>query len=260
MLLAVALALFVQSPPLAAIDVRQLVLSPPARVLQVSVDALKGDPDRLAWSPDGQHIYLRAAKVDRWGNRRVWHYQVDVEARQLREIAREPDWCGRYWTWKSALAAPAMPDLRIALETRQERKTATGIASAGAMAQSGGDPSLGSELGPQGQAIASAAMQGQTVTTTTMRLRGELLGEFVNTPAAPGLTFGWAPASMSAIVYADGKGRLVLMDRAGRKREIPAVRDAYLPAWSDNGTRMAWVQREAGKKVAVVIVSVDSKQ
>lgn len=260
MLLIVPLLLIVQmqaeSTP---VDARHLAFSAPVRIVQFSVEEIKGEPYRLCWSPDGARIYLRAVKTDRWGNQKVFHYEVMVGERRLRPIEREPEWAPRYWEWKSALSAPALPDFRITVESREERKSAAGIVNAGAIAQSGGDPNLGAELGPQGQAIAKHLMQDQMVTTTTLTLRRERLAEFVNEPAVPGLTFGWAPARMNAIAFADAKGRLVVMDGAGLTCRVPGVAGVSLPAWSASGTQLAFVQRVVRGMAAVAVVTVSGK-
>ncbi len=244
--------------PRAPIDARRVLVSAPERLVEVALDDLKGDPRRLAWSPEGERLYVRAVKSDRWGNQRTWHYEITLADRRLRLVEREPAWASAYWEWKSARSAPESPDFRIAIESRQERRSATGVASAGAMAQSGGDPTLGAEMGPQGQAIAKHSMQDQMVTTTTLTLRRERLGEYVNVAPLLGLTFGWAPAPLDAIAYCDAKGRPVVMDRAGRKRPIQGLNDASLPAWSPGGTQIALAQR-AGGNVAFVVVAVSEK-
>lgn len=244
-----------QSP----LDVRRMVLSSPTRLVQVSVEELGGEPDRLAWSPDGGRLYLRAVKTDRWGNRQVRYYEVVVAEHRVRPIEREPGWAAQYWDWKSALASPVSPDFRIDVQSRTERATATGIASAGALTQSGGDPSLGGEMGPQGQAIAKHAMQDQMVTTTTLTLRGQELAQFVNAVAIPGLTFGWAPAAMNAIAFADRKGRLIVMDRAGRMRQVPGAIDVSLPAWSASGTELAFVHRAGRGAFDLALVALSAK-
>jgi hypothetical protein len=92
----------------------------------------------------------------------------------------------------------------------------------------------------------------------TLRLKGEVIGEFVNTVAVPGLTFGWGPESSGLIAFVNRDGRIVVMDEQGRKRQVPASRAAVLPAWADNGGRLAYFER-TGKKTAVLKV-VEVKQ
>jgi hypothetical protein len=260
MILVLAIVMAVQAQAAARpVDATRVAFSAPRRVLSVAVEELNGSPDRLAWSPDGQQIYLRATRTDRWGNQTVRHYEVRLADGKLRPVEREPSWSGRYWEWKAALMAPGVPDFRVSVESRDERKTATGVDTGGALLGGGSDPTLGAGLGAQGSAIAGIAVQAQMVRTTTFTLKGALLAEFVNTTPVAGLTYGWAPARMDAIVYVSKKSRLIVMDRAGRKREVPSVTDALLPGWSDDGARIAWLQRLGGKRIALVVMDVTAK-
>ena len=139
---------------------------------------------------------------------------------------------------------PGDIDFAISLETRVERKTATGSGAGGAIGQNSGDPyGPGSELGPQGQAIMQSALQAQNVTTTTLKLKGQLLAEFINTPVVPGLTYGWAPGGTAVIAYSSSKRRLAIMNSKGRRRDVAGTKDVLLPAWSEDGSRLAWVER-----------------
>jgi len=257
MLLLFALALAGQAPAARQpIDVGRLELSVPVAISVMTPKQVIGEPVRLAWSPDGRSLYLRLSQRDRWGNERAWHFEIGLADGRLRPLDREPAWAPRYWVSKSALSVPGAADFGISIETRVERKTATGSGAGGSLAQNSGDPyGPGSELGPQGQAIMQSALQSQNVTTTTLRLKGQLLAEFVNTPAVPGLTFGWAPEGRAVIAYSSSKRRLVLMDSAGRRRDVGGTKDVVLPAWSDDGARLAWVER--GRQGTLVVRAVD---
>ena len=255
--LALVLALQVPLHATMATDVRRLDVSEPRVVIQVTGGELQGQPARLAWSPDQRELYVRAVRTDRWGNERVWHYVVRLAETRLTPVESEPPWAQAYWLRKSAFAAPGLADFRIAVETRETRRTATGSGSG--IGQNGGDPNLGAELGPQGQAIIMSSLQAQRVSTTTFRLKDQLLGEFVNEPAVLGLTFGWAPAGSGMIVFANTKRRLVLMDASGRTRAVPGVKDVLLPAWSDDGGRVACFQRSARDRYALTILDVSTQ-
>jgi hypothetical protein len=238
------------------LDVARLDLSAPVAIVMIDAGQAPGYPVRLAWAPDGRFLYLRLIKRDRWGNERVWHFEIGVAGPQLRPLEREPAWVARYWAWKSALSLPGEIDFGISLESRVERKTATGSGAGGAIGQNSGDPyGPGSELGPQGQAMMQSAMQAQNVTTTTLKLKGQLLAEFVNTPVVPGLTYGWAPAGTAVIAHSSSKRRLVLMNSKGRKRDVAGTRDVLLPAWSEDGSRLAWVERS--RQGALVVRTLD---
>jgi hypothetical protein len=250
-----------QTPGVARpVDIRHLTLSLPTAIIELDMSKLQGEPVRLAWAPDGRQLYVRTGQTDRWGNERVWHCLVSTGQAQVESIAAEPIWYGRYWSWKSSLSAPGVPEFRLSLESTQLTKTSTGVPREGDIGATQTDPTgPGSELGPQGRAIAALVAQGQKVTIVTVRLKGELLAEFVNAPMVPGLTFGWAPAPMGAIAYVSSKKRLVLMDSAGRKRELVGAKDVALPAWSDNGARLAYLQKKDKKTYVLMVVELGTK-
>jgi hypothetical protein len=226
-------------------------------VIEWATGEQQSQPARLAWSPDGQELYLRAVRTDRWGNERVWHYLVRLADKRLTSIEDEPPWALSYWQRKSVFSAPALSDFRITLETLEVRKTATGSGSG--MGQNGGDPNLGAGLGPQGQAIVMSSLQSQQVSTTTMRLKGELLGEFVNAPVIPGLTFGWGPSGSGMIAFANPKRRLVIMDASGRKRALTGLKGVLLPAWSDDGAHIACLQRTAHDRYVLTVLDLATR-
>ena len=67
----------------------------------------------------------------------------------------------------------------------------------------------------------------------TLLLKGEVIGEYVNAPLAPGLTFGWSPEALQAVAYVPHSRRLMLMDVvSGAKQEVSATSEVLLPAWS----------------------------
>nr|MBA3948644.1 hypothetical protein [Acidobacteriota bacterium] len=78
---------------------------------------------------------------------------------------------------------------------------------------------------------------------------------FDNTVIVPGLTFGWGPSGTKVMAYAEpAKGRIVVMDGDGDRREVGGTKDALLPAWSTDGSRLAWLER-AGRNRFVVRVA-----
>ncbi len=234
-------------------DARKIELASPSVVAVLDTDQRDGHPTRLAWSPDASLLYVRTTRMDRWANEKNRHWVIELADGTVREVEMEPPWAAPYWSVKSALAAPGVPGLRIAMEVREERRTATGIVSAGAMAGNPGDPSLGSELGPQGAAIASSVLQGQVVRTTTLKLKGQLLGRFENVPAVPGLTYGWGAAASGLLAYSDDKRRLFLLDAQGHRRPVTGTKEAWLPAWSPDLSRLAVVDRVGKKKYEVKV-------
>jgi hypothetical protein len=263
MLFALLVTVFVQAPAAAPpqVDAARVNVSAPRTVVEIDTGKLKGQPDILAWSPDGQQLYLRTVEYDRWKNRRSSHYLLALDGKAPKKIDSEPPWAETYWTWKSASFAPREPAFRIEVESQHKMATATAVPTGGEIAGMGGDPTAGGGAG-QGmstQAAANAAMQAQQLTTITMKLKGTLLGEWVNERPDPGSVFGWAPAPLGLIVFAkkDG-GKLVLMDRDGHAQDIAGTKDCLLPAWSDDGTRVVYLQKKDKKKYTVMLVTVGS--
>ena len=78
----------------------------------------------------------------------------------------------------------------------------------------------------------------------------------MNAPAIPGLTFGWGPAGTGLIAFSNPAGRLVIMDDQGRKQEIASSKSTLLPAWTDDATRLAYLERTGKDKVVLKIVEV----
>jgi len=240
-----------------AVDAARLVISKPAAVTELSGNALPGFPAAMAWSPDGGEIYVRLVHRDRWANETVYHRLISIPGGQVRSADREPSWATIYWAWKSAYNAPGLPQFRIDSETRTQQVAPTNSGVGGSIAQNAGDPyGPGFDLGPQGHAIVARAMQAQTVTTTTLTIRGQLISEFVNTQSMPGLLFGWAPVGCDALAYADSKRRLVIMDRAGRRHEERATKGVMLPAWSPDGTSLAWLAEISSSRFVLTTAQV----
>jgi hypothetical protein len=171
---------------------------------------------------------------------------------------QEPAWAAEYWNWKSAQAAPGLPAFKIEIEEQQKRVTGTASPMGGELARGGLEGGGAMDpVGAGGTAGAmSAALQSQTVHYYTLRLKGEVVGEFVNAPAVPGLTFGWAPANTGLIAYANQDGRLVVMDERGQKQQVPESRAALLPAWSPDGARLAYFERTGKRKTLLQLVEV----
>lgn len=267
-LLAVLLVLAVPSIAAAQkpLDATRVGVSSPRLLATFSTDELHGYPMRMTWSPDGRDIYLRVIHSDRWGNETIRHYVLALDGAPggsgpspaaFRPAEREPDWSGSYWAWKSGLNCPGAGDWTIAMETRVERKSATNSGAGGGLAQNSGDPYFaGASLGPQGQAILIGAMVSQQVTTTTLKVKGVLLSEFVNTPVVAGLMYGWAPEGVLAIVYRGGKGALTIMDRTGRRHELAGTKGVILPMWSGDGQRIAWLAQKGHNKYDLLVADV----
>jgi hypothetical protein len=254
--LLVSLFLFVQSSPV-ALDVSRLTLSAPETVVSFDRGEAHGVPARLTWSPDGRQLHLRIVHRDIWANEKLWHYVVTLAEKRLTPVDREPEWSGVYWLWKSGLECPGLPAFKIEIESRVDRRTATNSGAGGAIAQNSGDPyGPGSDMGPQGQAALQNAQQSQNVATATLRLKGQVLAEFVNTSIQFGLFYGWAPSGVGAMAYANSKRALIIMDGSHRRVEVKGTKGVLLPAWSDDGRSLAWIEQRGGDHFTVKVIRV----
>jgi hypothetical protein len=239
----------------------RVTVSKPRAVLDLEGDAIHGTPVRLSWSPDGQVLYLLAVERDLWGNEKDHHYLLGVTDGRVRPFEGEPLWSVEYWSWKSGLACPGAPAFQIQTESRTERKTATGAGAGGSLGQNSGDPyGPGSALGPQGSAIFAIGTQSQNVTTTSFKLKGHVLSEFVNTRPILGLTFGWAPEGFGVIAFSNEKHELELMDADGKRTHVKTAKGVVLPAWSGDGRRLAWLAQKGRGKFALMVADVAREQ
>lgn len=241
-----------QSP----VQVATLKLSQPSKTADLDMDKLKGQPSRLAWSTDGTHLYVQTMEGS-FGQpgQKLRHYTIAAADGSRQDLQAEPDWASAYWTEKSGQTSPDGPPLKIDLksEIRTEKGVSTPMGGALARGGTGGETGTGA-----GEAIGAAYNQ-QAIPVNTMLLGGSIVGEFVNSVIVPGLTFGWGPKGSKVIAFAESKsGRVLVMDERGEKREVPASKDAILPAWSADGTRIAWLQREGKKKFTLQVARVES--
>jgi len=251
-LIALPAILAAQSP----MRVGTLKLSGPSKIAGLDMDKLKGQPSRLAWSADGTQLYVQTMEGN-FGRpgQKLRHYAVMLADGSRQDLQAEPDWASAYWTEKSGQTSPDGPPLKIELktETRTEKTVSTPMGGELARGGTGGESGSGA-----GDALAAAYNQ-QPVPVNTMLVSGSIVGQFVNAVIVPGLTFGWGPTGSKVIAFAEHKsGRVVVMDERGEKREVPGSKDAILPAWSADGTRIAWLQRDGKKKFTLQVARVEA--
>ena len=90
-----------------------------------------------------------------------------------------------------------------------------------------------------------------------LRVFGTVVSEFIDERPQPGRTFGWGPDGTGVLVYSEPEsGRLVLLDRAGHKRRLDGVKDTVLPAFSSDGTRIAFLQKVGRKRYVLKTVGL----
>lgn len=238
---ALAAAILLAQPifPRLALDVSALTPGAPVTVATLDTERLKGDLRQLAWSPDDSELYVRVG--DGGTPEAVHHYVITRQNGAVASVEYPPEWGVHAWAMKSDLAAPGFPALKIeVLEEHQRTRPAP---------FSGG-------FGPNG---------GQTNTDphnpndtfgieVRLTLLGEEVGYFMNEVAMAGVTYGWGPSGSGAIAYVDAKGQLFLFDRDKHKQRVRGTKNARLPAWSSDGSMIAFAQKAGRKQYAVVVI------
>src|SRR5262245_23049223 len=221
----------------AIVDVSLIAAASPQVVCQLDLNVLKGDVRRLSWSPDNLYLHVQTIERDL-----LRDYIVALEDKEISLAFGEPEWATKYWMQKSDLSAPGDATLKIEVIEKHQRTRPAPFA--------GGFANGGAQTIDQRNPNDTFAIE------VSLKLLGEEVGYFLNDVAYGGITFGWGPAGSGAIVFADTKGRLSLLDHAKHKKPVPGTKDAVLPAWSQDGRRVAYLQKDGRRSYRVMVTAV----
>lgn len=228
-------------------------VSAPAQVSTIDTGKLKGEPTQLAWSPDGTQLFLQTSERDAAGMTKNHRFFVmSVADGKPAPVNTPPAWATEYWTWKSNQFAPGSTMFGIQSKTEERKVSATAAPMGGDLAKGGSDGGTG---GTTAGDVAAARAQTQTVNVFTLTLMGEVVGEFAGQQFLPGYTFGWSPRNQ-IMAYGNQAGRLALMDAHGDKQQIDATKNVILPAWSPDGSKIAFLQKAGKNKYEFFLVEV----
>jgi hypothetical protein len=233
-----------QTPPSTRVDISALKIGGPATVAELDLGRLKGELRQLAWSPDGSELYVQTVEGGPPAEK-LHHYKIPTAGGAMAPIDQQPEWARDFWLFKSAQSAPGIPGMTIGVEHGTE--TTKGLPPEGSV--------RGTGVGAAD--LASSNSTDATANVIRLVLLDERVGEFVGARPIAGLTFSWGPESTGAIAFTDRAGRLMLFDQQRHKRSVSGVKDAILPAWSADGSRLAWVQKSGRKKYALVWAPVE---
>lgn len=249
------LSLLVQAPTAPAASV---IVTPTPPVVDIDMRQLKGPLVRqLAWSPDKTELYLQTYEANRDASiKATYHYVIAVRDGARRQVEIPPGWAVAYHQWKSAQASPNDATWKIDVSSERKIRSATSIPMGGDLARGGSVDATG---GISADTVASAVAQSGNVDVYTMRLSGEVVGEWTNHPIVPGLTFGWAPKGQTLIAFADKAGQLAVMDRAGKSTRVNGTQKVTLPAWSHDGTHLAYLQQKDRHTYTLIVASVSRR-
>lgn len=255
-MLCVLLALCLPAAPVlqdALLGVSRLTFGSPVLVAELDTSKVKGELRRLAWEPDGTTLYLQTVE-GKPPDEKIRHYAAEVAGGALTSLDSEPGWAAQYWSVKQDRAAPGIPSLVIDVQQGVETLKA-GVGASGVLdRQSSPDAVAGGS--PSASNLADGAHGNQNATVTRLKLLGEDIAVWINERPFPGARFSWGPSGSGALVYIGEHGELTFFDSQRHRRTVPQVKDAFLPAWSTDGSRLAFLQKTGRKKVAVSWVEV----
>jgi hypothetical protein len=226
--------------PAGSFDVSTITIGAPATVVALDNGKLKGEIAELAWSSDGTQFYVQTTEH----NGKVAHYLVAADGGAVTSVDAEPAWANEYWKFKSDRYAPGIESLVIDVQQKYEQ-TRYGTGSAGAADRTSSGAGGGNINTPDN---INKAAQSTTQNVVKLVLLGETLGTWVDKRPTPGTTFSWGPSGSGAIAFVDERGQLVLLDNHQHKQVVSNTKDVSLPAWSLDGSRLAYLSKSGRSK------------
>jgi hypothetical protein len=231
-------------------DISALRVGAPAIVCELDLGRLKGDLRQIGWSPQMSELYVQTGEGPA-ASATLHHYVVPAAGGAPAAANDPPQWAAAYWAFKSDRFAPGIGSMMIDVrQSTENMKYGTG--SAGAIDQ--GDRASGGMTTSGANADRAAMSDKNRIVRLT--LLDETVSEFVNEQAIPGRMFSWGPAGSGTIAFTDREGRLFLFDQQKHKQSIAGAKDAVLPAWTQDGSRLAWAQKSGRKKYTLVYATV----
>jgi hypothetical protein len=80
--------------------------------------------------------------------------------------------------------------------------------------------------------------------------------DWINGAPLAGETFGCGPSGSGALAFVDRAGRVSLVDREQPRQTIAGVKNAALPAWSDDGSWIAFLQKSSRRRYMSTVVAI----
>jgi hypothetical protein len=228
-------------------------LMTPVTWAEIDTGTLKGRPAKLAWSDDRSALYLEVVEGDDPATLKFRHYLVRKGA-PVNAVDGRPKWVDAYWKWKSARSFFGDLALTIQIDTEQRILDNLNGTAANKTVYLTDSPN-----GVSGQALLMAKQTGGTQVVRLLRLHGQVIGEFDDELIVPGYTFSWSPEALRLIAYRSRSGRLAIMNDDGRIETCAATRDVWLPAWSDDGAAIAYLERVNRKKLTLRVVEIEQR-
>ena len=209
----------------------------------LDIDVLKGRPAQLSWSDDDSSLYLQVVDGNTVESLKYRHYLIKKGETPV-ALDAEPTWAKAYWKWKSAKIGFGDPLMTIEVDSQQQvlddpRDRNTPYLESGRSAP---------------QILQSKSASGKRITNRLI-LKGHIIGEFVDEQIYPGYTFSWSPDALQLIAFRGSTGRLTLMNLEAQTETVGDSKDVWLPAWSEGGESIAFLERVSRKKFALKVVT-----